>query len=111
MKITTSVTEDGIVLLEVEGVVDAHTAPKLKETLSDWSAQGHSRVVLNASHIEHLSSAGLRVLLYAQREARQRGGEVRLLGPNAQVRRVIELAGFEKLLYIRDTHQEAMEDW
>jgi anti-sigma B factor antagonist len=111
MKITTSVTEDGIVLLEVEGVVDAHTAPRLKETLSDWLAQGHSRVILNASQIEHISSAGLQVLLYAQQEARQRGGEVRLFGINAQVHRVIELAGFEKLLYICHTRQEAMEGW
>jgi anti-anti-sigma regulatory factor len=36
---------------------------------------------------------------------------VRLFGPNAQVRRVIKLAGFEKLLYIGDTRQQAMEDW
>jgi anti-sigma B factor antagonist len=111
MKITTSVTQDGILLLEVEGEVNAHTAPRLNETLSDWLAQGHSRVVLNASYIEHMSSAGLRVLLCAQRDARQRGGEVRLFGPNAQVRRVIELAGFERLLYIGDTRQQAMEDW
>lgn len=111
MKIITSVTQDGIVLFEVEGEIDAHTAPKLKETLSEWLAQGYSRVVLNDSRIEHISSAGLRVLLYAQREARQRGGEVRLFGANAQVRRVIELAGLERLLSIRDTRQEAMEDW
>jgi anti-anti-sigma factor len=58
-----------------------------------------------------MSSAGLRVLLYAQREALQLGGEVRLFGANAQVRRVFELAGFERLLSIRDTRQEAMEDW
>ena len=111
MKITTSVIEDEIMLLEVEGEVDAHTAPRLKETLREWLAQGHSRVAVDASLIEHMSSAGLRVLLYAQREARQRGGEVRVFGANAQVRRVIELAGFEKLLSIRDTRQEAMEDW
>jgi anti-anti-sigma factor len=53
----------------------------------------------------------LRVLLYAHREARQLGGEVRLFGANAQVRRVIELAGFEQLLSIHDTRQEAMEGW
>jgi anti-anti-sigma factor len=111
MKITTSVTEDGIVLLEVEGEIDAHTAPGLKDTLTELLAQGHSRLVLNVSGVEHMSSAGLRVLLYAQREARQLGGEVRLFGANAQVRRVIELAGFETLLSIRDTRQEAMEDW
>jgi anti-anti-sigma factor len=111
MKITTSVTEDGIVLLEAEGVVDAHTAPRLKEALEDWLAEGHPRLVLNASGLEHMSSAGLRVLLYAQREARKLGGEVRLFGANAQVRRVIELAGFDKLLSIRETRTEAMEDW
>ena len=111
MKITTSVTEDGIVLLEVEGEVDAHTAPRLKETINDSLAQGHNRLVLDASRVEHMSSAGLRVLLYAQREARQLGGEVRLFGANAQVRRLIELSGFETLLSIHDTRQEAMEDW
>ena len=111
MKITASVTEDGIVLLEVEGEINAHTAPTLKETLDDWLNRGHSRVVLDASHVEHLSSAGLRVFLYAQQEAHQRGGEVRLFGLNAQVRRVIELAGFETLLTIRDTRHEAMEGW
>jgi anti-anti-sigma factor len=111
MKITTSVIEDGIVLLEVAGEINAHSAPRLNETLSDWLARGHSRVVLNASHIEHMSSAGLRVLLCAQREARKLGGEVRLFGPNARVRRVIEMAGFEKLLFIGNTRQEAVEDW
>ena len=111
MKITPCVTEDGIVLLEVEGEVDAHTAPRLKETFDDWLAQGHSRLVLDASRLEHMSSAGLRVLLYAHREARQLGGEVRLFGANAQVSRVIELAGFDRLLSVRDTRQEAMEDW
>ena len=111
MKITTSVTEDGIVLLEVAGEIDAHTAPRLKEALTELLAQGHSRLVLSVSGVEHMSSAGLRVLLYAHRELSQLGGEVRLFGANTHVRRVIELAGFEKLLSIRDTHQEAMEDW
>ena len=111
MKISTSVTENGIVLLEVEGEVDAHTAPRLDKALNDLLAQGHSRLVLDASQMEYISSAGLRVLLFAQREARQLGGEVRLFGLNAQVRRVFEIAGFDELLHISDTRQEAMEGW
>lgn len=111
MKISTSVTENGAVLLEVEGEVDAHTAYLLGKTLTDLLAQGQGRLVLDASRMEYISSTGLRVLLDAQREARQLGGEVRLLGPSAPVRRVIELAGFEKLLHISDNRQEAMENW
>jgi anti-anti-sigma factor len=111
MKITTSVTEDGIVLLEVEGAVDAHTAIGLGETLTAVLTQGHSRFVLDASHMEYISSTGLRLLIEARRRARQIGGEVRVFGPNAPVRRVIELAGFEDLLYLGDTRQHALEDW
>ena len=111
MKISTTVTENGIVLLEVEGEVDAHTARRLDKALNDLLAQGHSRLVLDASQMEYISSAGLRVLLFAQREARQLGGEVRVFGLNAQVRRVFEIAVFDQLLRISDTRQESMEGW
>jgi anti-anti-sigma factor len=111
VKISTSVTENGVVLLEVEGEVDAHTAPKLDKALKDLLAQGHSRLVLDASQMGYISSAGLRVVLLAHREARQLDGEVRLFGLNAQMRRIFEIAGFDELLRISDTRQESMEGW
>ena len=95
----------------VKGRIDSDTVKILTETFAELKANGRYKIVLNLKDVTYISSAGLRVLLYAQREARQRGGEVRVFGPNAQVRRVIELAGFEKLIYVRDTRQEAMEDW
>jgi anti-sigma B factor antagonist len=111
MKITASIAQNGVALLEVEGGVDAHTAHLLRRTLGDLLAQGHGRLVLDVSHMEYISSAGLRVLLDARRDARRLGGEVRLCDPNALVRRVIDLAGFEELLYVSGTRQQAMEDW
>jgi len=111
VKISTSVAENGAVLLEVAGRVDAYTTPRLDMALKDLLAQGHSRLVLDASRMDYISSKGLRVLLFAQQDARQLGGEVRLFGLNAPVRRVFNLAGFDKLLHINDTRQEAMEGW
>jgi anti-sigma B factor antagonist len=111
MKITTSLTENGVALLEVEGGVNAHTAPLLSRTLTDTLAQGHCRLVIDASHVDHLSSTGLGVLLYVRREARQLGGDVRLCDASAAVRRIVELAGFEELLYDGGTSQEAMQGW
>jgi anti-anti-sigma factor len=111
MKISTSEIEGGVVLLEVEGEVDAHTAPRLDKSLNDLLAQGHYRLVLDASQMGYISSPGLRSLLSAQREARHLGGEVRLCGLNAQVRRTFEMAGLGEMLHISDTRQEAMEGW
>ena len=111
MKISTAVIENGVALLEVEGEVDAHTASRLDKALKDLLAQGHSQLVIDASQMAYISSTGLRVLMSTQREAHQLGGEVRLFGLNALVRRVFKIAGLDELIHIGDTRQEAMEGW
>jgi anti-anti-sigma factor len=111
MNISTSRTESGVVLLEVEGEVDAYTARELDRALNDLLAQGHSRLVLDASQIAFVSSAGLRVIIFAQREAERQGGEVRVFGLNAQVRRVFEMARLDECLHLSDSRQEALEGW
>jgi anti-anti-sigma factor len=111
MKVLTSSAENEVVLIEVEGEIDAHTARKLDKTLNDLLAQGHRRLVLDASRMDFISSAGLRAITFAQREAQQQGGEVRVFGLNAQVRRVFEMAALDECLHLSDTRQEAMEGW
>jgi anti-anti-sigma factor len=111
VKISTSVTESGTAELKVEGEVDAHTSRELNEVLKDLLAQGHCRLVLDASQMGYISSAGLRVILFAHREARDLGGEVRVCGLNAQVRRVFEIAGLDDVLHISDTPEESKEGW
>jgi anti-anti-sigma factor len=111
MKILTSRAGSEVILVQVDGELDAHTVSKFEQTLNDLSAQGHSRLVLDASQMSFISSAGLRAIISAQREAGQRGGQLRILGLNAQARRVFEIAGFEQFLHLCDTRQEAMEGW
>jgi anti-anti-sigma factor len=111
MRISTSGAEHGIVLIEVVGELDAHTARELDKTLNDLLAQSHSRMVLDASQLGFISSAGLRAIVFAHREACQRGGQVRVCGLNAHARRIFEMAGLDECLYLSDTRQEAMEGW
>jgi anti-sigma B factor antagonist len=58
-----------------------------------------------------VASAGLRAIVFAEKEAGQRGGQVRVCGLNAQVRRVFEMAGLDECLALSDTRQEAMAGW
>jgi stage II sporulation protein AA (anti-sigma F factor antagonist) len=111
MKILTSHAENEVVLIEVEGEIDAHTARTLDKTLNDLLAQGHSRLVLDASQMGFISSAGLRAIMFAEREACQRGGQVRVCGLNAQTRRIFETTGLDECLQLSATRQEAMEGW
>jgi anti-sigma B factor antagonist len=111
VKISTSVNENGTALLAVDGELDAHTAPELDRALKDLLAQGFCRLVLDATQLGYIASAGFRVILFAHREAHQLGGEVRVFGLNARVRRVFEHAGLDELLHLSGTRQEAMEGW
>ena len=111
MRISTSIAENEVAVIEVEGEVDAHTARTLDKALNDLLAQGHIRLALDVSQVGFISSAGLRAVIYAHREALQHGGQVKLFGLNAQVRRVFEMAGLDECLALSDTRQEAMAGW
>jgi anti-anti-sigma factor len=111
MKISTSSIENEVVLVEIEGDVDAHTARALDRTLNNLLAQDHFRLLLDVSHMHYISSAGLRTIMFAHREACQHGGEIRVYGLNAQARRLFEIIGLDECLHLSDSLEEAMAGW
>jgi len=102
--------EDNIMVLEIKGEVDAYTSQDLNKTLADVLGDGYHQIVVELSQMTFISSAGIRALLYAQREAVQLGGEVRLVGPTDQVRRIFEIAGFFELFQITDDLEESVSN-
>jgi anti-anti-sigma factor len=111
VEISTYVHENNIMVLEIKGEVDAYTAQDLNKTLLDLLVRGHHRIVMDVSKIIFISSAGIRAILYAHREAVQLGGEVRIVRPTDQVRRIFEIAGFFEILQITDRLQESINNW
>lgn len=108
MEISTYDHENNIVVLEVKGEVDAFTAQILDTHLLDLLEHGKVRIVIDVSEMKFISSAGIRAILYAHKEAVQLGGEVRLAGPTDQTRRIFEIAGFFELLNVTDDLQESI---
>jgi len=111
VRISTSRVDNEVVVLEIEGSIDAHTAQELDRAVKDLLAQSYSRLVLDVSQMSFISSAGLRIIVYADREASGRGGQVRICGLNLQVRRVFEMAALDECLQLCDGCQEALEGW
>jgi anti-anti-sigma factor len=91
-------TKGDVVVVAIAGSIDATTAPELAAALSGEIGRGHTRLVADFTAVAYTSSAGLRALLGALKEARQQGGDFRLAGVRPAVLRVLELSGFTSIL-------------
>ena len=100
--------EAGVVVVSPHGRIDSTTSAILERHLQGLAAAGHTRVVVDFSGVDYISSAGLRVLLALAKRGRDQKGRVALFGLNDSVRQVFELAGFVALFTIAPTRAEAV---
>lgn len=84
-------------VIEVSGSVDAGTAERFEQALLSLASGDQPQVVVDMAAISYMSSAGLRILLAAQRSARQKGGEVLLAAMQTNVQEVFSMVGFDAL--------------
>lgn len=111
MELTKSVHADNVVVLEINGEVDAYTAQELDHTIAELLTQDYYRIVMDLSNMGFISSAGIRSILFAHREAINLGGEVRLVGPTDQVRRTLESVGLFDLIKISEELEDSIVNW
>ena len=84
--------------ITVAGRLDTTTAPELEAELKQ-SIAGIEKLVLDFTALEYLSSAGLRVLLSAQK-AMNKQGEMIIKNVNETVNEIFEVTGFIDILTV-----------
>ena len=89
---------DAQTVLEVSGRLDTTTAPALEKTISEDIA-ANTNLILDLKGLEYISSAGLRVLLSAQKRM-QKQGSMKLKNVCEEVMEVFEMTGFADILEI-----------
>lgn len=87
-------------ILSVEGRLDTTTAPILEAEL-DSSLDPLSKLILDFTELEYLSSAGLRVLLATQKKMNNKGGMV-VRNVNDSIMEVFEITGFLNILTVEN---------
>lgn len=68
----------------------------------------HSQVVVDCAGMEYISSAGLRVLLVAAKQARSANGQLALATLRDNPREVFDISGFSAIFAIHPTLEEAL---
>lgn len=87
--------ENGKMILKISGRLDTQTAPELEKTMEDM--EDCKELTLDMAELEYISSAGLRVILKAQKLMNTKG-EMKLTGVNESVMEVFEITGFSDIL-------------
>jgi anti-sigma B factor antagonist len=103
--------ETNSTVIDVSGSVDALTAPELSKTLLDQIAGGHANLVVNLIGVEFMSSAGLRTLLGAVKEARSSGGDLRIASATPGVDKVLKMSGFHNIAKVFPSQDEAVSSF
>lgn len=90
--------EGGKATFALEGRLDTTTAPELEKELKE-TMESIDELVMDLTALEYISSAGLRVLLSAQKVMSRKGG-MKVCNVNETVMEVFEVTGFSDILTI-----------
>lgn len=89
--------ENGTLVVAVQGRLDTTTAPQLEAALTDLS--GIDLLVLDMNNLDYISSAGLRVILKAQKIMNAQGA-LKLKNVCESVMEIFDITGFSDFLTI-----------
>ena len=82
----------------IEGRIDTKTAPELEKAL-DGALDGITKLVFDFAEVSYISSAGLRVLLKAQKQMNKQGSMM-VMHANKDIMEIFEVTGFDEILTI-----------
>jgi anti-sigma B factor antagonist len=90
-------------LIKVSGRIDSSTASQLADAISALVEKGQYKIVLDMGEVEFMSSAGLRVLVNAQKTCRRYNrGELALAAVPKNIMAALDLTGFIPLFKFFD---------
>lgn len=86
-------------VFRLKGRLDTTTASRLESALKEQQ-EGIRNLEMDFAELEYLSSAGLRVLLFAFKEMKKREGTMIIKNVNDEVMEVFKITGFTDILTI-----------
>jgi len=106
-----STQQNDVVILTISGSLDAMTSEQAVAQINLEFDKQHTKLVIDLSGVGFMSSAGMRIILATLQTARQKGGDLRLVGGSNNIRRTLEFSGFTKIMQMYDTVAEAVESF
>lgn len=97
-----------ILVLIMNGRLDAVSSPTAEHTVFDFINKGHNKLIFNFSGIDYLSSAGMRMLLSVTKKLKSIPGKLVICSVTVNVMDVLKMSGFDHVLELTVTEEEAI---
>lgn len=99
---------EGVAVLELSGELDLAMHDRFHDLVDEVVAESPRLVVADVTGAGFMDSTMLRELLRAHSTLQEAGSRLVLAGPQAPVRRLLELTGTDELLDIAETREQAL---
>jgi anti-sigma B factor antagonist len=83
--------------LEIEGTLDAVTAPELRNVVDELVTDNHKAVTLELSALRLIDSSGVGVIVSLFKRIRANGGQVKIVGLRDQPRAIFRLLRLDRV--------------
>ncbi len=94
--------ENGGVKVLLSGRLDTAAAAEVASKFLELTECADKEIVLDFTHLEYISSSGLRLLIGLRKDSAAKGGKVIIEKINDSIRNVFTMTGFYSLFEIRD---------
>jgi anti-sigma B factor antagonist len=105
----TRAAEGDLVVLSLDGFLDAHTAPAFERAIQAEIDAGQVRLIVDGEHLKYISSAGLGVFMTFIEEVRERGGDIKICSLGPKVRQIFDILGFQTIYDMVDSRAAAVQ--
>jgi anti-sigma B factor antagonist len=91
---------NGTFVVAASGEIDLYTAPEFERALASSVTEGPTQLLVDFSGATFIDSTALHVLLRAARQLDREAGELIVVVPDPNVRKVFEITGFDRLFSV-----------
>ncbi len=100
--------KDGFVIVHLKGRIDATNSGQVHEKIMHEIKKGCGNMIVNFSEVNYISSAGLRVVIYASKSLAKSSGSFSICSLNDNLRKIFEISGLVDLLSIHDDLESSL---
>lgn len=100
---------NGWTIVEIDGEVDAHTAPMIREAVIKLVDEGHRHFVLDLGFVTFMDSMGMGVIVAITKRIREHDGSLRIASVSGRMLRIFDLSGMRESYEIHPSATEAAQ--
>jgi anti-sigma B factor antagonist len=101
--------KEGFLILSLEGRLDTNNSKIFEEKIFKLIDQGETRLVIDLSQVDYVSSAGLRGFLLASKRLSPGRGRIVFCSLQEPVKEVFDIVGFFSIFSISQSQDEALK--